>query len=302
MDRLIPADFARRMIELYGERGRAWITALPQLVAECEAQSGLVVGPAFELSYNYAASAEQADGTAVVLKLRAPQTDDWNELQALRHYAGRGCAQVLAADAARGVLLLERLRPGAMLSILPDDEATAIAAEVMAQLWKPPPTTHSFPSVDDWMAALGRLRAHYGGGTGPFPPALVDRAERLYAELRVAPAAPMLLHGDLHHYNILSAGRAPWLAIDPQGVIGEPAYEAGALLRNPSPGVFAWPDLAQRTARRVAILAERTGLDRWRLAAWGLAGAVLSVWWTVEDHGTFDYTQLRVAEALSPLV
>ena len=106
----------------------------------------------------------------------------------------------------------------------------------------------------------------------------------------------------LHHDNILAAERAPWLAVDPQGVVGEPAFEAAALLRNPLAHVRNWPDLAPRTARRLDILAERTGLDRQRLAGWALAGAVLSAWWNVEDHGRFDPTELRLAQALATLV
>jgi streptomycin 6-kinase len=109
------------------------------------------------------------------------------------------------------------------------------------------------------------------------------------------------LHGDLHHYNILASERAPWLAIDPQGVIGEPAYETGALLRNPLPQVYEWPDFAERTARRVDVMAERLGVDRQRISGWGLAQAVLSAWWTMEDQGTLDEPVLRLARVLAPM-
>lgn len=290
------------MVELYGEQGRAWLAALPALISACEARWGLTAGAPFELSYNYVAPATRADGTECVLKLRVPQPGPWHELAALQHYGGQGCAAVLAADEPNGALLLEHLRPGTMLTALPDDEATVVAADVMARLWKPPAVGHTFPTVDGWMAGLGRLRARYGGGTGPFPATLVARAEGLHADLREGGGAAVVLHGDLHHENILAAERAPWLAIDPQGVVGDPTFEAGALLRNPLASVRTWPDLAARTARRLDLLAERTGLDRQRLAGWAMAGAVLSAWWTVEDHGRFDPAELRLAEALATLV
>ncbi len=302
MDRPLPPHFTQRVVELYGEAGRAWLADLPRLLAACGAQWDLHVGAPFDLSYNYVAPATRADGAPCVLKLRPTPDEPWTELDALRHYAGHGCAAVLAADPALGAMLIERLRPGTRLATVPDDEATAIAANVMMLLWRPAPAAHSFPTVDAWMAGLGKLRAHYGGGTGPFPAALVARAEGLAAELRGGGSAPMLLHGDLHHDNILAAERAPWLAIDPQGVVGDPAFEAGALLRNPLAGVRTWPDLAARTARRLDILAERTGLDRQRLAGWSLAGAVLSAWWNVEDHGEYDPTEMRLAEALVTLM
>jgi streptomycin 6-kinase len=301
---LIEPAFATRMAQVFGAAGRAWVPRLPELIATYAERWRLTVGQPYALSYSYAAPAVRADGTPVVLKLRVPHPDGGHELAALRHYAGSGCARLLADDEAEGALLLEQLRPGTLLSSLPDDEATAVAAEVMVQLWKPPAGDHPFPTVDEWLLGLKRLRQRYGGGTGPFPEAAVARAEAVYAEVRADAAPPVVLHGDLHHYNILAAERAPWLAIDPQGVLGEPAFEAAALLRNPSPQVFRWPDLRARTQRRLDILAEHTGLDRWRLAAWGLASGVLSEWWDVEgdERREPEPASLRVVEALAEIV
>jgi streptomycin 6-kinase len=87
----------------------------------------------------------------------------------------------------------------------------------------------------------------------------------------------------MHHENILSAGREAWLAIDPKGVVGEPAYETGALLRNPVGQPLQEPDPVQVIARRVDVLAEVLGMDRQRLLGWGLAQAVLAAWWCIED-------------------
>ena len=77
-------------------------------------------------------------------------------------------------------------------------------------------------------------------------------------------APPVVLHGDLHHFNILAAERQPWLAIDPKGVVGEPVYETGALLRNPWPDLLSLPDPGRILARRVDQLAEELGFDRAR--------------------------------------
>jgi streptomycin 6-kinase len=125
----------------------------------------------------------------------------------------------------------------------------------------------------------------------------VDTAERLFAELLASQAEPVLLHGDLHHFNILAAERQPWLALDPKGVVGEPAYEVGALLRNPSPD-----QPAHVQARRVAQLAEALALDRERLLGWGVAQAVLSGWWMYEDHGYGWEPALACAEVLAGLM
>ena len=85
----------------------------------------------------------------------------------------------------------------------------------------------------EWGDGFKRLRARFGGGSGPLPSALVGEAEALFAALLDTAGAPVLLHGDLHHYNILAAGGGRWLAIDPKGVVGEPAFEVVALMHNP---------------------------------------------------------------------
>ncbi len=143
----------------------------------------------------------------------------------------------------------------------------------------------SFPTLGQWADGLRRLREAFEGATGPLPPQLVARAEALLAE-RLASAAPsVVLHGDLHHDNILAAGRAPWLAIDPKGLIGEPAYEVSAFVCNPYPLITSRPDLPRLLARRVAVLSQRLGLERDRLLSWAMIHAVLSAAWEVEDRG-----------------
>jgi streptomycin 6-kinase len=101
--------------------------------------------------------------------------------------------------------------------------------------------------------------------------------------LLVSGPAPVLLHGDFHHYNVLTAERAPWLAIDPKGMLGDPGYESGPFLLNPR------LDGAETSAgvlrRRLDVLAEELDYDRARLRDWGIAHAVLSACWSAEDEG-----------------
>jgi streptomycin 6-kinase len=129
---------------------------------------------------------------------------------------------------------------------------------------------------------------------------MVTRAEALFAELLGSSGAPTLLHGDLHHENILSAERAPWLAIDPKGLIGEAEYEVGALMRNPLLRLLSLPDVTATLARRFDILAESLGFDRQRMIAWSYAQAILSAWWHIEDHGHGWEPTIALAERLTP--
>ncbi|MEA2575816.1 MAG: streptomycin 6-kinase [Chloroflexia bacterium] len=290
------------MQELYGAAGLEWLDQLPDLLHYCAEWWSLTVQPPFLLSYNYVAPAIGSNGKELVLKVGFPSAELMTEIEALRLYDGHGIAQLIDSDRDRGVLLLERLKPGTPLSQLRDDvQATSIATQVMRQLWRPVPQEHPFPTVGRWAVGLGRLRKHFGGGTGPFPTRLVEEAETLLSDLLASMSEQVLLHGDLHHFNILSAERQPWLAIDPKGLVGEPEYEVGAFMRNQLPESLAGPEARRLVARRLDQFAQELGLDRARLHGWTLAQAVLSAWWSVEDHGYGWEPAIALAELLSDM-
>lgn len=283
-------DLRRVVTDLHGRAGAQWFGRLPEILEACAAAWGLELGPAFgPASYNYVARAVRADGTRAVLKVGFPGRESAREAAALEHFGGRGCARLLESDSGACALLVERLEPGTPLVVLAnearDEEATAAAAGVMRELWRPAPDVHDFPTAADWAEGFGRLRRRFGGGCGPLPEAFVGEAEALSAELLDSSPAPVLLHADLHHGNVLAAGPGRWLAVDPQGLVAEPACEAGALLRNPLPQLFGMRRPVEVLSRRLDTLASELGLERARLRGWGLAQAALSAWWSIEDHG-----------------
>ncbi len=243
----IPDNFRKTTLQVFPDSGERWLAQLPALLAELEKRWAIQIGAPFALSYNYVAPATRSGGGEGVLKVGHPHPEQTSEMAALRVYAGRGIVRLLEHDLERGAMLLERIRPGVPLAELEnDDMATRIAAGVMRQLWVPAPDDpdHRLCTAAGWGRGFERLRQTFGGGTGPYPARLVEQAERLFADL-LASAGPMrLLHGDLHHWNILSAERQPWLALDPKGLIGEAEYEVGALTRNRWP-VQDRPDAQQ---------------------------------------------------------
>ena len=314
----LPDNFIRTITDLFDERGLAWLENLPALIADCERRWSLKVLPPFGLSYNYVAPAVRADGAEVVIKLGVPDGALTDEMTALRLWDGHGIAQLLDCDPDQGIMLLERLRPGTPLVAVEDDEeATRIFAQVARQLWIPAPAVHNFDTPQAWAEGMKRLRKRFDGGAGPLPAKIVETAESLFAELLSSQADPVLLHGDLHHWNILSAeacpapkGRRarrsrrgqPWLALDPKGIVGEPCYEVGAWLRNPVGHLFNQSNPSRLFARRVAILTEELGFDYQRIIGWGVAQAALSAWWSIEDHDRGWEEAIACAELLAELM
>ena len=282
--------------------GAAWFARLPAVLQAAAERWSLTLLAPFELSYNYVCPVLKADGTEAVLKIGLPTPEFDGERAALQFYAGSGIVRLFDHDDSLNAMLLERIRPGTMLSELDEDERCMdIAADLMVKLWRPAPADHPFPTTADWAKGMQRLRERFAGGTGPLPARQVETAEALFSELLASEGERVVLHGDLHHFNILRGGREPWLALDPKGVVGEREYEIGALVRNPDLERLGDDELRKQTLRRIDQLSEKLGFDRQRLIAWCHAQDVLSNWWGIEDNSPWAPIP-RMAAVLEDLV
>ena len=123
-----------------------------------------------------------------------------------------------------------------------------------------------------------------GAATSASRARLLEPAQRIYRDLCATQRNPALLHGDLHHYNVLSDRARGWCAIDAKGVVGELEYELGAALRNPdrSPGPFAKLEVVERRLDHFGLA---LGIDTSRARGWCFAQAVLAAIWSIEDGG-----------------
>jgi streptomycin 6-kinase len=296
----LPPEFISNIQNTFRENGYSFLKALPESIAHASARWGLTdVLPAPTLSYNFVAFATRGR-ERVVLKMGVPNCEFKSEMAALRLFNGEGACRLLDYDEEKYWMLLERLQPGVMLSTLEDDEeATNIAADVMQKIWRPAPKDNVFIQLSDWFSGLKRLRALFNGGAGPLNEKLVDRVERSVGNFFAENHRPVLMHGDFHHFNILSSEHG-WLIIDPKGVIGPAGYEVGPLLINPWIDVLSGRDYRAMTRRRIDILHERLGFERERIREWGLAHAVLSAWWGIEDNTGWD-SALAFAEMVADL-
>ncbi|HMX75857.1 MAG TPA: aminoglycoside phosphotransferase family protein [Anaerolineales bacterium] len=295
----LPETFISTIKNVYKRDGERFLAVLPVLIDEVSDRWGLTkVTPVPNLSFNFVAFANRGDDE-VILKMGVPNPELTSEMTALKLFNGDGACQLLEHDEERGLLLLERLKPGKMLAKLEDDEErTIIAAEVMSKLWREVSSDNKFIKLSDWFAGLKKIRPHFDGGTGPFPKKLLERVESFLPEL-FADTDVKLMHGDFHHFNILSSERG-WLVIDPKGVIGPVGYEVGPLMLNPWSSISDWSRFKVRAERRVSILAERLGWEREKIINWSTAHAILSAWWSIEDNME-DANTIQCAEIFSQL-
>lgn len=250
--------------------GAAWLARLPRLVEECAEVWSLTVEQAFSGSHvSFVAPVQLADGDRAVLKVFFPELwENEREGDALAHWDGRGAVRLLARDRQRRALLIERCEPGTPLARLGGDEMDVIAVGVLRRLWRPAPDRHPFRALADdaagWADAFPDAWEQLGR---PFERALVDVAVSAVRELAPTQGDSVVLHQDFHSGNVLSAEREPWLAIDPQPLVGEREYDAASLLRERVDG-------PRQLHRRLDVLAGELGLDPERIRRWAIVHAL----------------------------
>jgi len=285
---------------VHGNAGAMWLSDIPRLLSEVEQAWDVRIGPPYVLSYNYVAAAARRSGGSCVVKLTVPGSSGLErEAAALAGLAGRGAIRLLACDPTRGALLLERAEPGLELAELGpnrDAEATAILCSLMQRLWCQPPVGCGLPSLAGYRAAFVDYGIRHPHDGGPLPRRLVDRAAELLDQLVASASRTVLLHGDLHHHNVLQGQREPWLAIDPHGLVGDPGFDVGAMLYNPT--TMTAEELLRLLPARLEQLCAIPDLGSERVLGWGFVMAMLSEVWSAEDHDEIDGRPLAVAEQL----
>ncbi|NKB65875.1 MAG: phosphotransferase [Candidatus Latescibacteria bacterium] len=232
-----PERFRRYATGGFGERGKVWLKELPGILERCCAKWNLTLGPATdEIKGNYIAYVQTADGQDLVLKVGVPHRDFTTEMEALAIYAGRGINRLVEVDGQLNAMLLERLKPGTMLATAEMDrsEQFEIAAQIARQLHQtPPPSTHGLPHFNDWVESALRDARDCGDIRRSHPYLeQFPRVQSIMARLLRPEEPQILLHGDLHHWNILLDGERGWMAIDPKGVIGASCLDVGRFIGN----------------------------------------------------------------------
>lgn len=214
----------------------------------------------------------------------------------MRWWGGEGAVRVfvyegdaILMECAAGDRSLAAMARGGM-----DSEAVEIICSVAQKLHAgraepPPPLT----PLARWFEPLEPAALQLGG--------VLRQSLETAGELLNAPVDSVVLHGDLHHGNVLDGGPRGWLAIDPKGLSGERAFDFANIFCNPDAGVATAPG---RLAAQASVVAKAAGLDRHRLLRWILAYAGLSAAWSLADGDdpglAFQIAKLAAKELALP--
>jgi streptomycin 6-kinase len=275
----ISSEFQEKIINGFGSDGKQWLESLESTVQTYLQKWALISeGPVDNLSYNYVVKVTNTKGTPLILKLGVPNFDTRNEMVTLQHYDGDGCAKLLKSEPEKGVMLLERLVPGTMLSAETDE---MVVLEKYIKVWKairkPLPDGASTPSLVHWFRGLTNYRH---SGDSQITMEHVQLAEECFQQVMNTSKGLELLHGDLHHENILYSEQHGWMAIDPKGVAGDPYFDVVSFLVNQ---LDSKTDPKNILKLRVDTISDQLGLDRKRLLKAAIALGTLYACWGIED-------------------
>jgi streptomycin 6-kinase len=254
------------------------------------ARWGLVPDGAAIVTHSSRLLPVRRNGEAAMLKIALEPEERWGA-GLMVWWGGEGAARVLAHDGE--ALLMERALGERSLEEMArngrDDEATRIlcaaANRLHARRDRPPP---DLVPLTRWFAELEPAAARHGG--------ILAKAAAAARELLAAPQDEVVLHGDIHHGNVLDFGERGWLAIDPKRLTGDRGFDFANILRDPDAEVATGPG---RLSRQASVIAEAASLDRTRLLKWVLAFAGLSAAWILGDgdEPTLDLAVAEIAAA-----
>lgn len=285
------ADLIARGFATVGRR--TWIGHLPGTIDELSARWTLTVGRPFQPGgvASWVAKARNDNGDHLVLKVGWRHEEALHEADALRVWNGNGAVRLVDSVTTTDTcaLLIEECDPGTALSAaLPPLQRDEVISELLQRLWIEPAAPHPFrplSSMCDLWADEFDLKLQDAPSHG-LDPGITAAGIELLRTLPSTAARHVLLCTDLHAGNIRAAAREPWLAIDPNPYLGDPAYDPIQYMLDASDRLTADPE--SFVGRMAALL----DLDRDRLRLWLFARCV---------QESLDSPELiAVAEQLAP--
>lgn len=306
----LPPVLLGNLRTVHRDRVDGWLARLPELLANVLDELDATIAPGDPgLSYHLVFFARRASGEKIVVKATVPNDEQVPEEAGVHALSDAGIGpRLLWSDLDRGVMAMERIRPGETLpthlpTLEEDRDIVSAIGHLAARIARDVDVS---PFVDRLVTVREYTRA-----LDIYDPRSViwrdyrdevDRARALRDTMLVSADQPHgFVHGDLHHYNILLDGGGQPRAIDPKGLIGPIGYDFGVMTYDPME-IQRHPDLPALFRQRVTVWSEATGLPWEIVRDWGYVGAMVSACWDAEDHADNWHGTLLSAQTMRQLI
>ena len=225
-----------------------------------------------------------------------------NELKALKYADGKGYVRLLGYEETLNVAYLESLgQPLAELGFTPQEQLKIIC-ETLQLSWVKVAETDAFPNtleIIHWFRSY--LTETWEQLDKPCTQSLLEKTHQFLQERNTAydPNKCVLVHGDAHNLNVLQANlpdKTTFKLIDPDGIVSEPAYDLGVLMREWIEELAIDP--VSKGLERLDFLSKETGVDKKAIWQWGLIQCVATGLVLLENNSLEEgKMMLEVAES-----
>lgn len=263
---------------LFGSEGKSWLPVQTDRINRFIQQHELEVTGYIDggLAMNEICCVRRGS-EQFILKTGYPNPELFTEIQVLHLWKDKpGCVQLVEADEEAGILLLRRVTPGTTFRDQPVETRSTVIPNIFDEVVLST-ELESFPTYEDWLTQAFEI---YRDSGSDVMGETIDMAEHKFREVWHGYDDRWVLHGDLHHENMLRSDD-DWIAIDPKGVVGPLVMNYGRFMHN-----FAKDEplpVAEMITRRAESLAGR--FSAYELIVAGFIDVILSCVWTVNDRG-----------------
>lgn len=229
----VPSNYRKEVIKWFGKKGELWLEKLPKIIYTVIERWSITDFEIVEnLSINFLGFGKSKQYGDVVIKICGPHPEKYTEIKSLTIFNGNNFCNCYDYDMELGAILLERILPGADLKTITNrDLQLKIASELISKTPMKVESNYGIPTFGE-RANKAFKRARKENKVGERMLEFIDLSEVMISEIEQSNRAKYLLHGDLHHLNILKDKKGNWKAIDPHGVIGVPCMESSRFIQN----------------------------------------------------------------------
>ncbi len=293
-----------------GVEGEHWLRNLDEVIRLLEQKWKIRLGKSLKGGTEaFVSEVTTEDGSEAILKLTMPHVEGNSvfeqEIVALKITNGDGYVRLLNYDRNHRAVLLERLGSPLKDMGYPTETQIEIICNALKKSWgKPLPKDHRLQSGKDiinWFSDF--IPEIWAELENPCSRLLIEKALD-FLESRLSNSSietSVLVHGDAHSGNILQDMTKLGLSfklIDPDGLVAEPAYDLGVLMREWLDDLIINPLESGR--KRCNFLSEITGVDSQAIWEWGFIQSVSTGLFLIKiGQEEMGLQMLKVAEVWS---
>lgn len=269
--------FQENMIKIHGIKGQQWLDSLDaKLNAICKKYGILSLSPVNNMTFNYVASGI-INNKPVIVKYGFNKESLAKEAAAIKAFSNHSGIVHIANEP--HLIIMKQALPGHTIKELfptHDESATKILCRLLKKLHQA-----AIPQNNDFYRLSSLFQVI--DDCNELPSGILSKARQLKVELLKKSNKPVLLHGDLHHDNIIKANNS-YVVIDPKGFIGDPLYDLTAFIINPMPNLLQNNQASKIIQNRIELCANAFGVSTQDISNWTFLKAVKCWIWCLQDN------------------